>query len=266
MKKKIVTFRMDDLCPSMDNEKFERVIQIFEQYNVKPLLGIVPDNKDSKLAVEDENPYFWNRIRELTQKGYDVAMHGYQHSYDICARGIVDNAKASEFAGHSYEIQDEKIRKGRAVLQSHSIDTEYFFAPGHSYDNNTILALYANGFKYISDGRAHWAYKINNVCFIPCRKYEIAVRCRGISTICIHANGLNSKIEDCIKKTIESNRSNIYSFHELCQDFDSMSGNCIYMKLDEKLYVFYERYVRTKLSPAYQKMKKIIKQDFRKEW
>ena len=46
----------------------------------------------------------------------------------------------------------EKIKKGKEILESHNVYTDVFFAPSHSYDDNTLRALSKCGFKYISDG------------------------------------------------------------------------------------------------------------------
>ena len=38
-----IAVRMDDITPDMDWEKFEAFKTILDKYNIKPLLGIVPD-------------------------------------------------------------------------------------------------------------------------------------------------------------------------------------------------------------------------------
>ncbi len=47
----------------------------------------------------------------------------------------------SEFAGLALEEQREKVRKGVAVFQEHGIVPRVFFAPGHTFDRNTLKAL-----------------------------------------------------------------------------------------------------------------------------
>ena len=257
--KKILVFRLDDVCPMMDAEKFERVINIFEEYNVKPLLGIVPDNKDTNLNKDEENAYFWSKMRELVERNYDIAMHGYQHIYDNNKMGIVNTRKASEFAGHSYEVQVEKIRKGKEMLQEKIGEVDIFFAPGHSYDKCTIDALHENGFKWMSDGRSHWGYQNRKIKFIPCRAYGLSVKNNRINTICIHANNLNNEVENRLRKIIEENREYIYSFKDVRNQFSALSRNDMIMRLDERIYVFYERYIRKKISPYYQAIKNRLK-------
>ena len=43
----------------------------------------------------------------------------------------------------------------------------FFFAPAHSYDKNTVRALSANGFKYVSDGKSPMPYNWHGVTFFP---------------------------------------------------------------------------------------------------
>ena len=112
---------------------------------------------------------FWDYLKALQADGFAIAMHGYLHLYDTNAQGIVNGTSLSEFAGHSYEEQYEKIRKGKEILASHGIQTDIFFAPAHSYDENTLRALSANGFKYVSDGKSSKPFVREGIICIPCR-------------------------------------------------------------------------------------------------
>ena len=44
-----IAVRMDDITPEMDWEKFERFRALLETYKIKPLIGVVPDNRDENL-------------------------------------------------------------------------------------------------------------------------------------------------------------------------------------------------------------------------
>ena len=94
-----------------------------------------------------------------------IAMHGYHHTFCSKAHGILNKRINSEFAGLPYNIQYEIIRDGKAILESHNIYTNIFFAPAHSYDKNTVRALSANGFKYVSDGKSPMPYNWHGVTF-----------------------------------------------------------------------------------------------------
>lgn len=53
------------------------------------------------------------------------------------------------------------------LFLSRIISTRIFFAPAHSYDKNTVRALSANGFKYVSDGKSPMPYNWHGVTFFP---------------------------------------------------------------------------------------------------
>lgn len=164
-----ILIRFDDICPTMNWQQWERAHELLDKYNIKPLIGVIPDCKDPDLAIEKSYDDFWKYIKELQKKGFTIAMHGYQHVFTSNRRGILTTRKASEFAGHTLEEQIEKIRKGKDIFKKHGIETDVFFAPAHSYDENTIKALSACGFKYVSDGKSSRAYKWHGIKFLPCR-------------------------------------------------------------------------------------------------
>ena len=46
-------FRIDDVCPEMDWGKFDRLVNLFKRFEIKPLLAVVPDNQDEKWSKEN---------------------------------------------------------------------------------------------------------------------------------------------------------------------------------------------------------------------
>ena len=129
-----ILVRFDDICPTMDWSQWNRAMKILKLYHVKPLIGVIPDCQDPDLLIDPPQRDFWDYLKSLQADGFAIAMHGYLHVYDTAVRGIVNDTFRSEFAGHSYEEQYEKIRKGKEILASHGIQTDIFFAPAHSYD------------------------------------------------------------------------------------------------------------------------------------
>lgn len=184
-----ILIRFDDICPTMDFTQFYKAIDILERYKIKPLLGVIPDCQDGDLDIEPYHEEFWELIRDLQKKGYTLAMHGYQHKFDSNIRGKVNLGYNSEFAGHSYEVQLKKIALGRQILSQHGIETDIFFAPAHSYDDNTLKALSDNGFKYISDGRSNKPFLIHNIISVPCRSGGVPkIKSDGYYTCVFHAH------------------------------------------------------------------------------
>ena len=52
--------RIDDVCPTMDYEQFKRALDLLDDYSVKPLLGIIPQNEDPELKIESSHADFWS--------------------------------------------------------------------------------------------------------------------------------------------------------------------------------------------------------------
>ena len=114
-----ITVRLDDITPDMDWNRFYRVKAIFDKYKVKPLIGVVPDNQDDGLKCGEFHEDFWEYVVSLEKSGWTIAQHGYRHIYETKNSGLLGIKKASEFAGLPYEVQYEKLRCGREILQKH---------------------------------------------------------------------------------------------------------------------------------------------------
>lgn len=183
-------FRMDDITADMNWDKFNQVREIFEKYNIKPVLGVVPDNQDGKLKIQEKKEDFFKILHSLQKKGWSIAQHGTYHKYVTEDGGILGLKKSSEFAGLSYEEQFIKLKAGKETLEGHGIHSDIFMAPGHTFDRNTVKALYNLGFKAITDGLYHKPYYYEKILFIPCRLQEYR-NVKGIDTICLHSNLLS---------------------------------------------------------------------------
>lgn len=210
---KVCTFRLDDITPDMDWDRFYRVKAIFDKYKVKPLIGVVPDNQDEKLRCGEYHEDFWEYIVSLEKGGWMIAQHGFRHIYETRHSGLLGLKKASEFAGLSYEKQYEKLKCGREVLQKHGLNVTIFMAPGHTYDKNTLKALKKLGFSYVSDGYADVPYYAKGLLFIPSRSSK--PRFSGIiDTICLHSNEMDENDYRELENFLEKYSSHVISFTE----------------------------------------------------
>lgn len=165
-----IAVRLDDITPDMDWERFLRFKELLDQYQVKPLIGIVPDNRDELLkgsGTPKSTEWFYEYVKDLKKQGWTVAMHGYRHIYDTKKGGLFPLNHFSEFAGCPLDEQRRKLAEGRRILKEHGIETEIFMAPGHSYDRNTLKALKENGFTEITDGFGERPYKYRGMTFYP---------------------------------------------------------------------------------------------------
>jgi predicted deacetylase len=249
MNRKILV-RFDDICPTMNWEQWFKAEAVLKKYNVKPLLGIIPDNQDAELKIDSPRKDYWEYIHSLADKGYVLAMHGYQHCYDIKHRGMVNTSFNSEFAGHPYETQLHKIREGKRILNEHGIDTDIFFAPSHSYDQNTLKALAVCGFKYISDGMSRRPIERQGVVCIPCRSGGVPkIKEKGYYTAIFHAHEWvrPEKYEGYSRlcNLCKTYSRDIVSF----DDYNTRkTSGSIVNKVDEWFYIKFQRHIRPSLS------------------
>lgn len=213
-------FRLDDVAPGLDKAKFNRMKDIFDRYQVKPLIGVVPDNQDPKLIIdaadaekESENK-FWDWVRYLQNDcGWTVAQHGHTHVYVNKKPGLLRQNRYSEFVGLSLEEQTEKIRKGKSILEQQGIVSDIFMAPAHTYDRNTLRALKANGFRYVTDGFARYPYEYMGIKFIPCL-HDVPEKIKGLATVCLHTNETKDEVYTKIEEFLRNHRDRVLDFEE----------------------------------------------------
>ncbi len=191
----ILLFRLDDISPWMDWERFERIHQIFKKYGVAPLIGIVPDNRDEKLNIGDEKTDFWEYMGRLEQEeGWVLSQHGYQHTYVTNCGGMLKVNGQSEFAGLPLGEQETKIRAGKEILQKHGIHATMFMAPSHSYDKATLKALKALDFEGVTDGYTDRSYRRDGLVFIPCTVSKPVIpKDNCVNTACYHPNMMSDE-------------------------------------------------------------------------
>lgn len=210
---RVCTFRLDDITPDMDWDRFYRVKAIFDKYKVKPLIGVVPDNQDPALRCGEYHEDFWEYIVSLEKSGWMIAQHGYRHIYETNHSGILGIKKASEFAGLSYDRQYEKLKVGREILQKHGLNVTIFMAPGHTYDKNTLKALRKLGFSCVTDGYGDVPYYTKGLLFIPCRSSRPKLS-GVVDTICIHCNEMNENDYRELENFLEKYSSHVVPFSE----------------------------------------------------
>ncbi len=197
-----IAVRLDDITPDMDWERFFKFKALLDRYQVKPLIGVVPDNRDENLVkikqdkVEKEIPEdFWKYIKQLQSKGWVIAMHGYQHVYSTKKGGMFPLNNFSEFAGISFERQREMLEEGKKVLAQKGIETDIFMAPAHSYDKKTLKALKECGFRALTDGFGNAPYSWKGLIFYPI-SFQLSSAFKkkdGYSTMVVHTDTVSDE-------------------------------------------------------------------------
>lgn len=187
--------------------------KIFSKFNVRPLIAVVPQNEDPEFLKYPPIPIdFWTEIRDRQSEGWHVAVHGYRHRYDSRSSGILGVSKRSEFAGHSYEEQLDRLNKGKQIFERERIRVETFVAPSHSYDRNTLQALRTIGVKMVSDGFTLYPYHEDGLLFVP----QLVETPRwfpcGVHTFCLHSNTMNARLLAWIEAFLERHHSSVIPF------------------------------------------------------
>ena len=61
--------RFDDITPQMSWEKFNSIESVLDKYNIRPIVGVVPNCRDESLNVSSPNKNFWQAVRSWQDKG-----------------------------------------------------------------------------------------------------------------------------------------------------------------------------------------------------
>jgi hypothetical protein len=185
--------RLDDASEYMDYGKWNPYFKLFDKYEIKPIIAVIPFNQDPQMINSDRDNRFWENVRLWNEKGYCIAMHGYDHVYLNQNSGLLNRNPFSEFAGLSLVQQKEKLLKAQNIFESNSLYPEVFIAPGHTFDENTIQALKdVTTVKTISDGYAvRGGFREYGINWIPQQLSFPKSKFCGLWTICIHPETSN---------------------------------------------------------------------------
>jgi predicted deacetylase len=180
--------RFDDLCPTMDFGRWDRFLPLIEEFGIRPILAIVPDNKDRDLERAVPDPEFWGRMRAMEAAGASIALHGFQHLCNNQGKSMVPSHPHSEFAGVSAGIQRQWISSGLKILRGHGLNPCLWVAPRHGFDWQTLEALRAEGIGLVSDGFARVPFTRAGLTWIPQQLWSPVKKAKGLWTICLHTN------------------------------------------------------------------------------
>lgn len=235
--------RLDDACPTMSVEKWTRIEAILDNYNIRPMVGVVPHNEDEHLMCDEEDNDFWIKVKEWEAKGWSIALHGYNHCYisEAGMSGLNPFWKRSEFAGVSIEKQKEKIRMGVSILKEKGVNPKYFFAPSHTFDENTIEALRTESeIRIISDTIGRKPYKRKDFVYIPqivghCTELPVS----GIWTFCLHPNAMTEANFEATEQFIKQHKNEFIGFDDI--DFSDTKRKALLDKLMSWMFFAYRR-------------------------
>src|SRR5688572_26098530 len=150
--------RFDDICPTMNWSLWAEIENMLVERRLKPILAVVPDNRDPALRVDSPAEDFWDRVRGWRDRGWTIALHGFQHRYVSRNAGMVAIRKKSEFAGLLAEEQREKLRRGMEIFEREGVAPRVWIAPGNTFDATTVSLLPNFGIRVISAGYFQFPY------------------------------------------------------------------------------------------------------------
>ncbi|MDR3751861.1 MAG: DUF2334 domain-containing protein [Terracidiphilus sp.] len=186
--------RFDDLCPTVSRTRWERFLPLIEEFEIRPILAVIPDNLDHSLELSPPDPEFWAGMRAMQTAGATIGLHGYQHICDSRGQSLLALHRSSEFAGVAEGVQRQWIRAGLEILRGHGLNPKLWVAPRHGFDGNTLRVLREQGIHALSDGFSRVPYRRGGLTWIPQQLWEPVDKPKGLWTICIHPNTAGSSL------------------------------------------------------------------------
>jgi predicted deacetylase len=180
--------RIDDLCPTVSAERWRQFQSLIEEFRLRPILAVVPANRDPELEVSPPDPAFWEGVRALEDAGAAIGLHGYRHVCASRGRSLVDLHRVSEFAGVPAATQQTWIGNGLRILREHGLAPNIWVAPRHGFDRNTLIALREEGILRLSDGFARVPFLQSGLTWIPQQLWAPVEKDCGLWTVCVHPN------------------------------------------------------------------------------
>jgi len=225
-----ILIRFDDIAPNMNWAMMDKCQNLLNSYDIKPVLGVIPNNEDPDLLSYPKREKFWNIVNEWKNNGWSIAMHGYNHLYDrqTNKKDYFNYGGGSEFCGHTYEHQLSKLKKSYKIFNENNIKVDTFFAPNHTYDLNTFKALKQIGINRIIDGYGLIPYYSHEIKFLPQLFYKLIVLPFGIQTTQLHINYWNNRDYEEFKIFIDKNHKKIINLeHAFSRDSNSFVFNML---------------------------------------
>lgn len=211
--------RFDDLSPMMNRPLWLRFETLITEFQVKPMLAVIPDDHDLNWHEKTKDPEFWQKMRTLESQGATIAMHGYQHVCTSRGRSLLALHRKTEFAGVDYETQRSWIRNGLKILRENGLHPRLWVAPRHGFDNNTLRALVAENLPYLSDGFARAPVMRGGVTWIPQQLWAPVVKDRGLWTICVHPETARTADLNALRSFVAANQRHFTSFDQVIADW-----------------------------------------------
>ena len=201
----------------MHQEKWAQVQNICLKFKIKPIIAVIPQNKDPSLMHSEVDRKFWLNLKGKQEDlGWTVGLHGFEHHLRFSSKGMVPINSYSEFTDVPLGAQIKMIKNGLSILSNHNIKPTVWVAPAHGFDKNTLIALQkASDISIISDGLSMRPYTKYNFNWIPQQLWKGRKIICGIWTICLHPNKMTDNQIDALERFVKNNLDNIISVEDV---------------------------------------------------
>jgi len=219
----------------MDSKKWNLFEIFLDKYNIKPIVAVIPNNKDNSMLYDSVDKDFWLKVKRWQDKGWHIALHGYDHKYITDGQGLVPLDKQSEFVGLSLKEQNKKIKAGWKIFNENSIQSDIWVAPSHTFDENTLKTIKTETtISIVSDGISTKPFSEFGFFWIPQQLWKYKKKSNGIYTICYHPSMMSESQIISELKVLRKNKntiiSNIEELKEKYQDRKLSLTDNIYRK------------------------------------
>lgn len=208
--------RLDDASEHWNKNNWHRIHDLLEEYNIKPIVAIIPLNRDNELMRFPDDSLYEETIKMWIHNGWTPAMHGCSHVARQQSAGMYPVHNISEFAGCSISTQRQLIRDGYRKMLEIGIKPLIFVAPFHTFDRNTLTVLKEEtDISIINDTVARDIYYKDCFYFIPQQSGTVRSLKLPIVTFCYHPNVMNDESFSKLERFIRRHRSEFISFDSI---------------------------------------------------
>ena len=230
--------RFDDLCPTMNWDVWDVIESLLVDEGIRPILAVVPDNRDPVLVAGPPNEAFWDRVRRWQARGWTIGMHGFQHVTVTDEAGLIGINRRSEFAGLARDEQERKIRDALAIFRRENVRPEVWLAPNCSFDLTTVDVLRLAGIRIISDGL--WLFPCadgEEMLWIPHQIWRFHRMPFGVWTVGCHHNGWTADHVKAFTRDVKAFRDRMTDVAAVAAAYERRRGPSVADRLASKAFL-----------------------------
>jgi len=178
--------RFDDMCPTMRWSVWERIEPILIERLVRPVLAVVPENRDPDLRIDDPRPDFWDRVRGWHARGWTIALQPGGRSR---GSGRAGGGARGDLVGRPEPAQREALGAAVDTLTKQGVAPSAFAASHRSYDRVTLALLREFGITTVIGGHSLFPYRDRDgMVWVPQQLDAFERKARGVWTVRLRHN------------------------------------------------------------------------------